>query len=232
MNPLVPEAIRREERSNPIYSFSRNCKTTTRYESSFPPRFNHNSSVICIPCSASTESCAYNVGRTVNSRVFRLLSLFPVCSIPLHFIILLFPHFQQWTPTFFLSITLLHTHASPFKSTSQCACQLLSVTPSYFLSLITSQTRGICSNSACNTAVHNGIVMQPKWICSHVNLYVEKMLELSSTQGKNYMKGAVAFLTNHPEAQPIDVHVIYKCFTTFDVYMNDLFHHRCRCPAM
>ena len=109
---------------------------------------------------------------------------------------------------------------------------MLSVTPSYFLSLITSQTRGICSNSACNTTVHNGIVMQPKWICSHVNLYVEKMLELSSTQGKNYMKGAVAFLTNHPEAQPIDVHVIYKCFTTFDVYMNDLFHHRCRCPAM
>ena len=31
--------------------------------------------------------------------------------------------------------------------------------------------------------------MQPKWICTHVNLYVEKMLELSSTQGKNYMKG-------------------------------------------
>ena len=128
-NPLVPEAIKAEERNNPIYSFSRNCKTTTRYESSFPPRFNHNSSVICIPCSASTESCAYNVGRTVNSRVFRLLCLFPVCSIPLHSIILLFPHFQQWTSTFFLPITLLHTHASPFKSTSQCACQLLSVTP-------------------------------------------------------------------------------------------------------
>ena len=91
-NPLVPEAIRREERSNPIYSFSRNCKTTTRYESSFPPRFNHNSSVICVPCSASIESCAYNAGRTVNSRVFRVLSLFPVCSIPLQSIILLFPH--------------------------------------------------------------------------------------------------------------------------------------------
>ena len=79
MNPLVPEAIRREEKSNPIYSFARDCKTGVRYESSFPARLHHNNSVICVPCSSSVESCAYSVGRTVNSRVFRVLSLFRVC---------------------------------------------------------------------------------------------------------------------------------------------------------
>ena len=78
-NPLVPEAIKVEERNNPIYSFSRNCKASARYETSFPPRANHSNSVICVPCHNSLFQCVREYGKTVNSSVFRIFSLFSVC---------------------------------------------------------------------------------------------------------------------------------------------------------
>ena len=78
-NPLVPEAIKAEERNNPIYSFSRNCKASIRYETSFPPRANHSNSVICVPCHNSLFQCVREYGKTVNSSVFRVFSLFSVC---------------------------------------------------------------------------------------------------------------------------------------------------------
>ena len=78
-NPLVPEAIKVEERNNPIYSFSRNCKASVRYETSFPPRANHSNSVICVPCHNSLFQCVREYGKTVNSSVFRIFSLFSVC---------------------------------------------------------------------------------------------------------------------------------------------------------
>ena len=78
-NPLVPEAIKAEERNNPIYSFSRNCKASIRYETSFPPRANHSNSVICVPCHNSLFQCVREYGKTVNSSVFRIFSLFSVC---------------------------------------------------------------------------------------------------------------------------------------------------------
>ena len=84
-NPFVPDAIKREERDNPIYSFSHSCSRIMKYKTSFPPRLNHNNTIMCVPCSGSLFQCIRDYEKTVPMRVFRLFSLFSVCLLFLAF---------------------------------------------------------------------------------------------------------------------------------------------------
>lgn len=73
---FVPPAMVREDASNPIYDFSRNCSAGATYASRFPAHRNHTNERVCVPCAKErVEDCIVERGRSIRSRVLKVFSV-------------------------------------------------------------------------------------------------------------------------------------------------------------
>lgn len=77
-NEMVPQRIRREDMTNPVFSFETNCQPKESYKSGFPAHVIHSHDIKCVPCNTTKVQCAIQFGLKRKESVLKLYAIWCV----------------------------------------------------------------------------------------------------------------------------------------------------------